>query len=276
MKKLDFTLEKKDGGIVCQFLVTSSCQPSTITLTMNGDILHEKTFGPLENDIWSWYWHPFLNHYHDGDIKVLRNYFSYKDEIECDLFYIHPTKCGGSSIEQTGYEYGVRWGRWSLPKYDYHKTSEYFIKETELIKNKTLFTSVRNPYERIVSAVYCPYNRVKHRETKKEYSLEDFNNIIRERIIYNMSYETYPLYDFVYHKDKKIVPHVLKLENLTEDFNRLMFDYNSDIRMEKTYNKNGSYYKGKKYGVEDISLGNIKLINEKYKKDFIYFDYEMI
>ena len=85
-----------------------------------------------------------------------------------------------------------------------------------------------------------------------------------------------PCYDYVYHKGKKVVPHVLKLENLTDEFNQLMFEYNSDIRMDKHTNKGSTFIDVDKFGVEDISEENIKLINDIFANDFLYFNYEMI
>jgi len=84
------------------------------------------------------------------------------------------------------------------------------------------------------------------------------------------------LFEPVYYRGKKVVHHILKQENLTNDFNKLMFDYHCDARMERRHNISDTYNKFHKFKKEDISKENIKLINDKFKNDFIYFDYEMI
>ena len=134
-----------------------------------------------------------------------------------------------------------------------------------------MFTSVRNPYKRLISSLYCPYNLCNKRLVGKDIDKDMFNRLLSDKIDRQITN-----YDFVYYNGKKVVPHVLKLENLTEDFNKLMFDYNCGVRMDKKINTGSNLNPLKRFGVEDISIENIKLINEKYKNDFMYFGYEMI
>lgn len=270
MEILDVVLDNKGENFNCHFEIPEYSGETIISLLYNDDLIHEGFYKNYKEGLVFFMSHFFLDSYKTGDIKIVKDYFGHKGKEENNLFYIHPTKCGGSSIEQIGYEYGVRWGRWEIPKYDYHLPSNYFINLPN-IKNKTLFTSVRNPYNRLISSVYCPYMSIFEKRSNKELDIKEFNEYLKIRIE-----KEFLLYDFVYHNNKKVIPHVLKQENLTEEFNKLMFDYNSQIRMNKIYNKSNSYYSYPKFGVEDINKENLKSINTKFEKDFVYFGYEMI
>jgi len=272
MRKINFKkTPTEDGNTLCEFMIPSRCYETTTCLIYNGDLVIERILPPEDKDIYVWLTHSFLKHYPGGEIKIFENYFGTKGEEETDLFFVHPTKCGGSSIEQTGYEYGIRWGRWRKVKFHYHRPSQYFMNEPNLIENKVLFTSVRNPYDRLISAVNCPYIKVEENRANHELDVDTFNHHLKNRIK-----KEYTLYDFVYHNGKKVVPHVLKQENLTNDFNKLMFDYNCDARMEKKHNSSDNYTKTKKFTIEHINKENMNLLNTKFRLDFEYFDYNMV
>jgi len=267
MNKLNFTI---DSEKICRFGVPKSYENTTISLIYGNDLLHEVTIGPQDTDVYLWFTHPFLKYYPGKEIKILRNFFGHNGHEQNDLFYVHVNKCGGSAIETAAYEYGVRWARWYPIKHSYHENTEYFINRPDLIEDKVLFTSVRNPYDRLISGVYCPYNRLKYLVHDKDIDVYTFNEILNKNI---KNFHT--AYDCVYYNNKKVVPHVLKAENLNEEFNKLMFSYGSDVRLNKKTNTSKFYYKDKKFGLEDVSKENLKLINSRFEKDFIYFDYEM-
>jgi hypothetical protein len=254
------------------FTLPKSYYNTTISLFINGDFVNEVIYSPCDIDREVWIGHHFTRCYPEASIELIKNYFGHKGIHETNLFYLHPAKCGGSSIERAGYEYGIRWARHHPSKYSYHHPYEHTITHyPEIIKDKALFTSVRNPYTRMVSAVYCPYNRCNSGLVDTQWTLQKFNEELSRQISLQ-----FPVYDFVYYKDTKVVPHVLKLENLTSEFNQLMFDYNSEVKMEKHVNKSLDFIKNKKFGVKDISKENLSLINDKFVKDFIYFDYKII
>lgn len=269
MRKVDINLNYfLNDERMCKYIAPKSYEPVTYSLFCENDMIDEVTYKPHDYPLNSWFMHSFLNHYNN---KVLKDFYGHNGHEETELFYIHINKCGGSSIETSAYEYGVRWGRWHPSKFKYHEPSDYFMNQKELIDGKVLFTSIRNPYDRLISGVYCPYPRIKYQVHNKELNKEEFNKILEQNII---NYHTY--YDYVYYKGKKVIPHVLKLENLNQEFDQLMFDYNCEIRMGKKRNLSGKFYSDKKYGREDISDENIKLINYKFEKDFEYFGYDMI
>lgn len=272
MKKLNFTTNvQEDESIICRYMMPARCYKTTVSILYGNDLVHENIFLPNNKDVYVWASHDFFRYYPNKEIKILKDYFGSKGEEETNLVYIHPTKCGGSSIEQTAYEYGVRWGRWSEIKYNYHQTSEHFMNVSGLTEEKILFTSVRNPYNRLISSVYCPYVKVGERRTDKVLNIDEFNFYLKNRIE-----KEHTLYDFVYYKEKKVIHHILKQENLTNEFNKLMFDYRLDIRMDRKHNSTSTYYSGEKFNVEHINKENLSLINNKFRKDFEYFDYNMI
>lgn len=276
MRDLEYkTLVLESGHEHFIFTLPPSYENSTVSLLLGNTLIMEMKFEPTDYPIKDlWVSSPLSSNFKYLKPRLVYNFFGHNGLEETELFYIHPQKCGGSSIEMTGYEYGVRWAKWlGKEKFQhYHATSSYFMEEKkDLIKNKVLFTSVRNPYTRLISSVYCPYSQFKENRCGLEVSLSDFNDIIRSRLS-----TEYPTYEYVYYKNKKVIPHVLKLENLTNEFNKLMLDYNNNIRMSNISNSSSYYYENKKYGVEDINKNLIKDINNTYKLDFEYFDYKKI
>lgn len=272
MEYCDF---KKDGGII-YFTTPVIDSNSVLTLVCGGNILNEVFLKPSSVVFDMWIGHPFIINYPHVKLEFIFNYFGNKgnDINGKDLFYLHPAKCGGTSVEVAGYEYGVRWGANHVSEFNHHLSYSALIETVpEFLEGKTLFTTVRNPYKRIISFVYCPYVHLILNECTLN-TVEEFNERIKD-IILNLD-NCIPCYDYVYYKGKKVVPHVLKLENLTDEFNQLMFEYNSDIRMDKHTNKSSTFIDVKKFDIEDISEENIKLINERFANDFIYFDYDMI
>jgi len=273
MENLPFhTRVHPDGHIICNFTVPISKEATTVTLIYDNDILHEKVFEPNKKEIFAWFSHKFLFAFPGRKIKIMKNYFGHKGKLTTELNYIHPPKCGGSSIEAAGYEHGIRWSRWHEIPHAYHKPSNFFMNRNDLIENKILFTSVRNPYNRLISSLYCPYKLISENRFGKPIDKYEFN-----RHLSNSISQEYPIYDFVYYKEKKVIPHVLRMEDgLTKQFNKLMKDYNLDIIMTKHTNKGDVYYPYEKFGVEDISNENLKKINEKFYNDFEYFEYDIV
>ena len=239
------------------------------TLMWNGQVLNEvylKT--PGMNYIMG---HHFLDGVEIDSIDIIINRFGYKSQT--NLFYIHIPKTGGTSIEQAAYDYGVRWGRWRYGVY--HEPSHVFTK-MEWIMEHTLFTTVRNPYSKLVSHFYCPH-RIKAEPLPKMETKEEFNTAFYEVL---SKYEhPYPQYYFVYDEEgNKVISHVIKLEDgLETQFNKLMKEYNCPIRMSPNYKINTKVdVDGEvKFGVDDLSPENISYINTRYEKDFEYFGYTM-
>lgn len=188
------------------------------------------------------------------------------------LKFIHITKCAGTSIEDAAHECGIEWGRfdkeyctsnhWHMP-FSQHKTS--------FITKYDWFTVVRNPYSRILSEYYCKWGgigKTNIRHTKEEMNAYIIKKI-KNRHLPAWHYEEQYKY---LHPSTKI--HIIKFENLNEEFDALMTTYGiKGVVLQKT---NVSVKKGTNYTVKDFSNELIELINTVYDKDFEYFQYDKI
>ncbi|EJK46082.1 hypothetical protein THAOC_35273 [Thalassiosira oceanica] len=82
-----------------------------------------------------------------------------------------------------------------------------------------------------------------------------------------------PFHEFIYSdKGEKLVTHVLKMETLNEDFERLMNQYKLGMKLQ---HKNVRV-SNTTLSVEELSDDVVELINDWSKKDFELFGYELI
>jgi len=127
---------------------------------------------------------------------------------------------------------------------------------------------VRNPYDRIISEFYCPFNGLKHIND----TVNIMNSYITRKITGRQLSGNHFTEQWLYiDKNVNIKIHILKFENLKEEFDQLMKQYDIDLVLDIHINKGV-----KTFGVKDISRDNINLINRIYKKDFELFNYTMI
>ena len=200
--------------------------------------------------------------------------------LKSKIRFVHITKTAGTSIEEAGRLGGMQWGRYDNrlkygrklfevnPAY-WHVPIRLFEKNP-YGKDNILFTVVRNPYERIVSECFCKWGG-KYKD--KEFSTtEEFNKYIFERVGDCLNYDFFhftPQYLYTHNEfNQQIVDHILHYENLEEEFRDLMSLYGLDICLDSHENRSN-----KIYSVADISSENIRLINDKYHNDFIFFNY---
>jgi len=214
-----------------------------------------------------------------------------------NLEFIHITKTGGTTIEKSAAEAGIRWGaclygvkginnicnkqsisreaklqgftsngkliRWHVPPH-------WFVNNP--LKNNVTFTVVRNPYTRAISEYYCKYFGYKGKDINNKTKM---NNWIRMKAKnHRKGNHMSPQYHYVYNKhDKKIVDHVLRFENLTEEFNELMKKYFLNITLGKKTNvgRNSS-----SFSVANLTRLTIKMINSVYAEDFKFFNYSFL
>jgi len=184
------------------------------------------------------------------------------------LKFIHITKTAGTSIEDVSRKAGLFWGRFHK---EYAKRwHKPFTTIDKTIREKyDWFTVVRNPYDRILSEFYCRWIT----PIDKNVSIEQFNKQIQSHILHRQKHRQ--SLDFHYTEqylyiDNSVVIHILKFENLFDEFNRLMQKYNIKITLDVKTNV------GKKqYTIEDFNVETICLINHVYEKDFSMFNYEM-
>ena len=193
------------------------------------------------------------------------------------LKFIHITKTSGTYIENIALKKNIYWGR-----------HDYLLKNSKLPINYNtaywhiplpmypkypypndikLFTVVRNPYDRIISECFCKWGG---KYCNKLNTQEDLNNYIFEQVSKAEDpffFHFFPQYRYTHHNNKCLVDYILKYENIEIEFNNLMNLYNIDIK----YINNGNT--SHKFTINDISRGNMDLINDVYHYDFVYFNY---
>ena len=183
------------------------------------------------------------------------------------LKFIHITKCAGTSIEKAGHQNGLLWGKFHKEYGFWHKTLLNVNKE--IINKYDWFMVVRNPYDRILSEYYCKWGGIG--KTQIIHTKIEMNKYLIDKINKrDISGKHYTeQYRYLY-PNKKI--HILKFENLDEDFNNLMNLYNIKNIILKNDNKSSD----KTFSINDFSKELIVLINNVYKKDFKIFNYQKI
>jgi hypothetical protein len=198
------------------------------------------------------------------------------------LKFIHITKTGGTSIEDCAISKQIQFGRFhheyasSKMKTFSGKYHMYFPMVSTNVKNKyDWFMVVRDPYDRIISECHCKWGggnwkQIKH--DSKRCSADQMNKYIQMRIRTRTPHGYHYSEQYKYLDDSlDIQIHVLKFENLKEEFDALMEKYNIDVQLDVHHNQNN-----KRFSVKDFSKETIDLINVVYEPDFRLFGYKMI
>lgn len=130
------------------------------------------------------------------------------------------------------------------------------------------FIVVRNPYTRILSEYYFRWKGF----SKKKLNHEQINKRLINNIknIDNHGGHYIQQYKYV---DDSVNVHILKFENIKEEFDNLMKEYNLNIVLN-THNNAGK--KQKHFNIKDFSQELIDTINTVYDKDFKLFGYNKI
>jgi hypothetical protein len=204
----------------------------------------------------------------------------YKD---LNLLFIHIPKTGGTSLEQylkktntqtlysTGLYNHILYEKFKLISSLQHLTYKKICKykntlEVDFNEDLKIITIVRNPYDRIISDLFY-FDLI-----KENTSSDDVYKVIT-KYIYEDSHDNHniPQYEFLIDKNNKIIPNItiFKTETLTEDLKKYGFnDFNF------IFHKNKQNIKKENYNTY-LNNASIKLVNEFYKKDFEFFNYEM-
>ena len=243
-------------------------------------ISKENSINKLKTNFW------YINNGYTIDDLMSSDHAEIIDEtlkykvIDEKLKLVHITKTSGSYLEEIARQKNLNWGKYdkylkkaklpneSNPSF-WHLPLQFFDKYP-YESNTKLFTIVRNPYDRIISECLCRWGG---KFAKKMETKEDLNNYINIMVknASNLNFHHFmPQHLYTHNKNGvTVIDYIIKYEEMHK-FNELMKDYSIDINY--TENKKDN----KKFSVKDISIANIKLINEIYHLDFIYFNYEKI
>ena len=158
-----------------------------------------------------------------------------------------------------------------------HQEYKYLYKYRELLKipfddNLLKFCVVRNPYDRMISELFWAssqiYNKNLNIQMKEDMTKEEVYKLLLEYFKRGDVWDNHdiPQYKFIEDENREIIKDIkiFKLENFEKEMHNLGF---SDYKNPKSINKNYDKY---------LNEDSIKLINEKYKKDFELFGYEII
>lgn len=227
-------------------------------------------------------------------VKSLNNDSFTYDSTNYNLKFLHITKNAGTYIEDLGFNNNLVLGKInnSIEKYYLKHTTytDYYHLPPSLFYNEVFnnnfcnsdninFLVVRNPYDRILSELFCPWvgiilnNTTPTKDEINEYLNKKLNNYLKNHnTLFNGGH--YALqYSYAYDNNNiLIVDEILKLETLDEDLKKLNKNYNLNLIIDKNKTNKSS----KKYQVSDLTDENIEIINEVYKLDFEMFQYPMI
>jgi hypothetical protein len=196
--------------------------------------------------------------------------------IQNPLKFIHITKTAGTSIENAGEKNGIEWGRFHKECNNggqfWHK--RFSLYNSEIVDKYDWFMVVRNPYDRILSELYCNYTGLGN--NKKNISCHtntEINNYLIKKINGRSVDGNHYTEQYKYlHKNKKIF--VIKFENINQEFNTLMRHYSLGyLKLEKSNVRKTSEIA---FNVSCFSDKLIQLINEVYEKDFVLFNYDKL
>jgi hypothetical protein len=215
------------------------------------------------------------------------------------LKFVHIPKTAGTSIENIALKHNIKWGANEWGKKDYNeklikehnncftldkpwihlksnytsdnnKCSPWHIPPSKLGRNiynenDKLFCVVRNPYNKIVSE----YKKHRSKNISKNELNKFVKNYINNTNIYNNLFNCHLIPQHEYTHGYIKCDHILKYENLHDEFKELMEKYNlGHIKLDKNDNKSSN-----KLNRNDLTLESKDIIYNFYKKDFQLFNY---
>ena len=157
--------------------------------------------------------------------------------------------------------------------------NEYSENDTDLMESYSSFCIVRNPYDRFISACY----QIRRDDPENNGALSLDEIIDQEwtgKGINEINDIFVPQHRFICFGNKVLIDKTLSYENLTLDWVEFATEYNKTanfpIPTSLPVSNNTENRKGWKQEIKSLSEINLKLVNQKYKKDFELFNYEMI
>tara|TARA_B100002019_G_C21106830_1_gene516362 strand:- start:71 stop:607 length:537 start_codon:yes stop_codon:yes gene_type:complete len=172
--------------------------------------------------------------------------------------------------------------KWNMAFHRGVLSEEYKNNELEKYKDYFIFTTQRNPYERVVSAwTYLQKDFPDHRKIKRTFkkglSLKD---TLRNLPKYKKDAEFWSSHDYVHITEnqvdtilddsgKSITSMNIRLENIQEDFNTIC-DKIGIPRQELPHKNPSKHLKYTEYYDDETK----QLVEEKYARDIEYFGYK--
>ena len=199
----------------------------------------------------------------------------YKDK---NLLFIHIPKTGGTAIEinitkhtpQSLYS-GVTNTSLDFPyntkslQHQFYTTIYQFRNKLNVnFDNIKIFSVVRNPYDRTISALFAN-NLIKH-----YFTAEQVYDIIKNNFLYRDDLDNHnvPQYKFIVDENSELIKNILifNTETLNNSNDKLNNFLGFNINIQQNIVKDYSKY---------LNKDSISLINTFYKKDFELFNYKL-
>lgn len=212
---------------------------------------------------------------------------------DLNLIFIHIPKTGGSFIERNLKNIKFKiFNKKTI--FGGHQNYKWFIKNIVNINTYDIFTIVRNPYNRIISAFYYLIKPERIEGDKKE--IEYLGNPLNLSTFIDNIYNEYKInkinkinryihitlqYKFLINDENKIASNIsiFKYETLDKDFFNFISKYKNNNKVYNLFIKD--IYNNIKikedYEIHNIlSKDDISKINEIYDEDFKLFNYDKI
>lgn len=209
---------------------------------------------------------------------------------DLNLIFIHIPKTGGSFIEKNLHK--IKFNIFNKnTRFGGHRNYKWFNKNIVNINTYDIFTTVRNPYNRIISAFYylikperCEYDKKEIEDLGNPLNLSTFiDNIYNEykRNKINRFIHINQQYKFLINDENKITSNIsiFKYETLDKEFFNFISRYENNNKVYNLFIKD--IYNNIKikedYEIHNIlSKDDISKINEIYDEDFKLFNYDKI
>lgn len=209
---------------------------------------------------------------------------------DLNLIFIHIPKTGGSFIERNLKNIKFKiFNKKTI--FGGHQNYKWFNKNIVNINTYDIFTIVRNPYNRIISAFYYLIKPERIEGDKKE--IEYLGNPLNLSTFIDNIYNEYKInkinryihitlqYKFLINDENKIASNIsiFKYETLDKDFFNFISKYKNNNKVYNLFIKD--IYNNIKikedYEIHNIlSKDDISKINEIYDEDFKLFNYDKI